>query len=125
MTRIFLDPNAHGRTFNLVPDTFVTARKVIEAGYEYFNSAGVIFCGPSDVRPNDNEFAAKYFANVKTYESYETSDPTFDSTNLKKFVPDIECPEITKQVILKFMDFDLPPLEMQNSHNIIIMSIKC
>ena len=105
MTRIFLDPNAHGRTFNLVPDTFVTARKVIEAGYEYFNSAGVIFCGPSDVRPNDNEFAAKYFANVKTYESYETSDPTFDSTNLKQFVPDIECPEITKEVILKFMDF--------------------
>lgn len=105
MTRIFLDANAHGRSFHLVPDTFVTARKVIEAGYEYFNSAGVIFCGPSDVRPKDNEFASKYFDNVKMYEPYETSDPVFDSTNLKQFVPDIKCPEITKEVILKFMEF--------------------
>ncbi len=105
MTRIFLDREAHGRTYQLVPDTFVTARKVIEAGYQYFNSAGVIFCGPSDVRPKDNEFSAKYFENVKMYESYETSDPDFDSTNLKKVVPDLKCPEITKEVILKFMEF--------------------
>ena len=105
MTRIFLDRQAHGGTYHLVPDTFVTARKVIEAGYEYFNSAGVIFCGPSDDRPKDNEFSAKYFENVKMYESYETSDPDFDSTNLKKFVPDLKCPEITKEVLLKFMEF--------------------
>jgi len=105
MTRIFLNRQAHGRTFQLVPDTFVTARKVIEAGYEYFNSAGVIFCGPSDDRPKDNEFSSKYFENVKMYESYETSDPVFDATNLKTFVPDLPCPEITKEVILKFMEF--------------------
>ncbi len=105
MTRLFLDPESHGLTFHLVPDTFVTARKVIEAGYEYFNSTGVVFCGPSDVRSKDNEFSAKYFENVKTYESYETSDPTFDFSNLKKFVSDLPCPEITQEVILKFMDF--------------------
>lgn len=105
MTRIILNPQAHSRTFHLVPDTFVTARKVIEAGYEYFNSAGVVFCGPSDVRPKDNDFSAKYFENVTTYESYETSDPSFDASHLKEFVPDVACPEITKEVILKFMEF--------------------
>ena len=105
MTRILLDPRAHGQTYHLVPNAFVTPRLVIEACYEYFNSDGVQFCGPTNERPADNEFSARYFENARMYEDYETSDPRFDNTNLLRVAGDLPCPVIDKQTILRYMEF--------------------
>ncbi len=105
ISRIFRNPEAHGKTFHMVPENFTTARQVIEYCYEYFNSHGVEFCGTSNERPPDNEFAAKFFENARVYESYETSDPEFDNTNVVRYAGDIPCPPIDKDVIHRFLDF--------------------
>ncbi len=118
---IFCSPSAHGRTFHLAPDKCTNAREVIGFCYEYFNSCGVQFCGAGADRTADSEFAERFFENVGVYASYETSDPSFDRTNLKKYAGHLACPSIDKEMILRFMRFgeanawgkkreDLPPV---------------
>lgn len=98
-------PAAKNRTYHLVPDRCATARDVIEACYEYFNSAGVVYCGQQQERIADNEFAERFFENAKIYEAYETSDPRFDNRNLKKFAGQLPCPPVDRQMIIRFMEF--------------------
>lgn len=101
-------PEAHGRTYHLTPDKCTNAREVIEYCYDYFNSRGVEFCGTGQDETTsqaDNEFAQKLFENTNIYSSYETSDPTFDKSNLDKFAGHLACPSIDKEMIFKFLDF--------------------
>ena len=105
ISRLFVEPKSHGKTFHLVPDKFTTARDVIDFCYEYFNSDGVEYCEKSDERPSDNDFATRYFENARIYQDYEKTDPLFDCQNLKQFAGDIACPEIDKDVIRKFMEY--------------------
>jgi thioester reductase-like protein len=98
-------PGAEGQTFHLSPDHCLTARHVIEYCYEYFNSCGVEFAGPQADRVPNSDFAARFFENSTIYQSYETSDPQFDTTNLKKFAGQIACPRIDKEMIHRFIEF--------------------
>lgn len=105
ITHLVCTPEAHDRTYHLVPDQCTTAREVIEYCYDYFNSDGVEFCGVQADRHADNEFAEKLFENTSIYASYETSDPHFDKRNLERFAGHLVCPSIDKQMIFQFMDF--------------------
>ena len=105
ISHLFCTPGAHGRTYHLSPDHFVTARDVIEYCYEYFNSTGVEFCGRNAQRNGDNDFAARLFENISVYAAYETSDPNFDKTNVNRFAGHIPCPIIDKAMILRFLEF--------------------
>lgn len=105
MTRILLDSATHGRTYHLVPDQPITPRRLIDACCKYFNSDGVVYCGPNAPRSAENDFAARYFENAQAYEDYEQCDPTFDCRNLKEVAGDIPCPEITEDVVLRYMEF--------------------
>lgn len=105
ISHVVSTPEAHGNTFHLSPDHFVTARNVIEYCYEYFNSTGVEFCGAQAARVADNDFAQRLFENVSIYESYETSDPTFDNRNVKRWAGHLKCPIIDKAMILRFLEF--------------------
>ncbi len=103
--RIFENENAHGKTFHLAPQNRLTARKVIEACYEFFNSHGVEFCGNGHLFESQPDFAVQIMENVAIYSQYETSDPEFDTTNLNLFAKDIPCPEIDSATIQRFLKF--------------------
>lgn len=105
IAKLLACPEAKGKTFHLAPDHCITARNVIEYCYEYFNSCGVEFVGPQAERVANSDFAAKFFENSSIYQSYETSDPQFDTTNLKKYAGDIPCPQIDKQMVHRFIKF--------------------
>ena len=105
ISHIFCSPAAHGRTFHLTPDKCTSARDVIGFCYDYFNSCGVEFCGAGTERMGDNAFSERYFENVSVYESYETSDPSFDKRNVQRFAGHLGCPEIGKEMVLRFMKF--------------------
>jgi thioester reductase-like protein len=105
ISNIFFDPAAHGRTFHLTPDKCTSAREVISYCYEYFNSYGVEFCGSGAVRRGENSFSERYFENVDIYADYETSDPGFDKSNVRRFARHLACPPIDKEMILRFMNF--------------------
>ncbi|MCP4479014.1 MAG: SDR family oxidoreductase [Planctomycetaceae bacterium] len=98
-------PEAHGRTYHLVPDQCTSAREVIEYCYKYFHSDGVKFCGADSERTADSELAEKLFENTSIYESYETSDPHFDKRNVSRFAGHLECPSIDQEMIFKLIDF--------------------
>ena len=98
-------PEAHGRTYHLVPDQCTSAREVIEYCYKYFHSDGVKFCGADSERTADSELAEKLFENTSIYASYETSDPHFDKRNVSQFAGHLECPSINQEMIFKFIDF--------------------
>ena len=40
--------------------------------------------------------------NMTMYEAYETSDPLFDATNLKRFTQDLPCPLIDEAMLHRF-----------------------
>jgi thioester reductase-like protein len=103
LCRLLETPEAHGGTYHLAPRRHVTPREVIEAGYRYFNSYGVEFCGASSQQADflgDMDRDAR--ENTTIYQSYETTDPTFDTTNLLRFTADLPCPEIDQEMLHRY-----------------------
>lgn len=107
--RILCNQKAHDRTYHLVPDTFATFRQVIDYCCEYFNSTGVVFDASrcDQKRESNSAFASRFLENVRIYQAYETSDPLFDSTNVKSVCGDLICPEVNQQMIYRFLDFGI------------------
>lgn len=99
-------PEAWGRTFHLSPDQRMTPRQMIEAGYKYFNSYGVEFCGPRKALDHDlNPLERAAYENKTIYNDYETSDPEFDTTHLRRFAPHLPCPIIDEAMFHRFWQF--------------------
>jgi len=106
ISRIFRAPSLHGRTYHLAPRQPITARQVIEAGYEYFNSYGVEFAGttqPASETIGSLDQAAR--DGMVLYETYETSDPVFDTANVDRYLPDLPCPPIDRASLLQCFRF--------------------
>jgi thioester reductase-like protein len=106
---IFDNPSLHNQTYHLAPERFLTARQVIEACYDHFNSFGVEFCGAGQNSDQNGDFQPDYarqiVEQVSVYSQYETSDPVFDTRNLRAAIGDLRCPEIDHQMILRFLRF--------------------
>ncbi len=98
-------PAAHGRTYHLTPEECSTAREVIDGCCNYFNSAGVTYAGPDAEPDAEDEFSRAIFDNTRIYESYETSDPEFDRTNVEKWAGHLPCPVIDESMIHRFIEF--------------------
>ncbi len=99
-------PEAHGEIFHLSPDKTITCRLMVDACSDYYKTTGVIFTGPLSERPkDDNPFQQMAYEYVQVYQEYETTDPHFDTTHLKKFAGHIECPEIDSEMIIRFLRF--------------------
>jgi thioester reductase-like protein len=105
MTKLFLNSDAHGKTFHIAPTKKLTPKLVIESCYNYFNSTGVQYVGPEDLNNPIGKFERDFLANVGVYTSYDKVDPIFDTTNLKKFAGGISCPEIDEPMIWRFLKF--------------------
>ena len=96
---------AHGHTFHLAPDVSLTPRQIIDAGYSYFNSYGIEFCGARAVIENQSQLDHDWHSNMEIYKSYEHSDPEFDCSNLKRFAAHLPCPEISEDVLHRYWTF--------------------
>ena len=106
ISHLFGSQEAHGRTFHLAPDTPLTPRRIIEAGYSYFNSYGVEFCGNNGAfgKPS-NQMEQDYHSNMTVYKNYEQSDPEFDTSNVKQFAPHLPCPPIDEAMLHRFWKY--------------------
>ena len=98
-------PEAWNRTYHLVPDRCTTAKEIIEHCYEYFNSHGVEFGTDQPRHAAENDFAQTLLEATEIYVEYETSDPTFDKTNLTRFAGHLACPTIDRDMVFRFLDF--------------------
>ena len=97
--------DAKGKTFHLAPDTRLTPRQIIDAGYSYFNSYGIEFCGNKAVLDNPTQLDIDWHSNMSTYKSYEHSDPRFDCGNLKQLAGHLPCPVIDQGVLHRYWEF--------------------
>ena len=106
MTRLYFNQAAHGRTFNLAPDHCLTARQMIDAGYKFFNSTGVEYVGCGPIDPTTyNDLEAASLPGLAMYNNYESTDPTFDCTNLKRFAGDLPCPAIDEAMLHSYIRY--------------------
>ena len=104
--RLFETREAHGGTYHLAPQQPLTPGDIIEAGYRYFNSYGVEFCGIDDDlagTAGTMDEAARDRGAI--YHSYETTDPEFDLTNTQKFAADLPCPRIDEPMLHRFWSY--------------------
>ncbi|MFM2096210.1 MAG: hypothetical protein RIS70_3334 [Planctomycetota bacterium] len=103
---IFGNPAFHGQTYHLSPEERLTPRQIVEAGYRYYNSTGVEFCGAETQIDETVSTAERATYESKTmYEAYEHSDPVFDTTNLQRAVPQLPCPVIDQAMLHRFWKY--------------------
>ena len=106
LCRLFETPEAHGGTYHLAPKVPLTPREIIEAGYKYFNSYGVEFFGPeANVAGSAGGMDKAFDENKAIYESYESTDPNFDTTAADRFTEDLPCPKIDEAMLHRFWKF--------------------
>jgi thioester reductase-like protein len=103
LCRLFETPEAHGGTYHLAPQQPITPREVIQAGYQYFNSYGVEFCGTDrDLAGTAGDMDEAARSHRTIYQPYETTDPFFDIANTQKFAADLPCPRIDEPMLHRF-----------------------
>jgi thioester reductase-like protein len=104
--RLFNTPEAHGSTYHLAPRDPITARDVIDFACDYYNTTNVYYCGDDPI-PEDqmSDFEKQVHAGMSLYESYVATDPRFDTANLKKYAADLPCPEIDREMLLRYLRF--------------------
>ena len=106
LCRLFETPEAHGSTYHLTPTEPITNGQVIEGGYKYFNSYGVEFLGPeANVAGSAGNMDKDFQENTVLYRSYESTDPTFDTTNTDRFTEDLPCPKIDEAMLHRFWKY--------------------
>ncbi len=104
--RIFNNPEAHGRTFHLGPSDPITMRDAINYASKFYGLTGIEFRGfgrNPDVPMNETE--RWLWSNISIYGSYDFMDPRFDTTNLNRFVPDVECPKLDWEMAKRLMEY--------------------
>lgn len=102
MTRLFDNPDAHGGTYHITPDEPFTARELIEAAEVYFHATGTVF-DADEIGVND--FDRLSHEHLDIYHAYLTTDPEFDTRNLKTLVPNLPNPKIGQEMIHRFIQY--------------------
>ncbi len=106
MAKLYANSEAHGHTYHLAPDQCLTPREIIDAGYKYFNSTGVEYVGYEPLDPATyNDFEAELLPGFAMYTNYESTDPKFDCTNLKRFAGELVCPVIDEEMLHNYIRF--------------------
>jgi thioester reductase-like protein len=106
LTELVLDPKCHGRTYHLTSPRPVRVHEVEAAVAAYFNCRGIVFAGPKpDQRVNSTKIEDLLYAATDGVDRYWSSDPTFDMTNTLAALPNLPCPRIDRQCLLRLFDF--------------------
>ena len=106
MCHLVATPSAWGHTYHLTPQERMTPRAMIEAGYKYFNSYGVEFCGAQTASIGDlNPLERAAYEHKSIYNEYEISDPEFDTADLRRQAPHLPCPMIDNAMLHRFWRF--------------------
>ncbi|MEM8733130.1 MAG: SDR family oxidoreductase [Planctomycetota bacterium] len=105
IAELFDKEETQGMTFHLTPDRATTAKELMDASQTYFNTYGVEFAGIGYEYGRDiTLFERAFQLDTETYRQYESSDPVFDTTNLRKH-SSLPCPPITEELLHRFWDF--------------------
>jgi thioester reductase-like protein len=106
IAHLFDDPTARDMTFHLAPEQPLTPRQILAAATKRFGVGGVVFSGrPEGVAAAADALAVDWRENVVPYKEYELTDPTFDTTNLRRHAPELPCPVVDEAMLDRFWAF--------------------
>ncbi len=106
MVALYRNREAHGHTFHLAPDQCLTPREIIDAGYSYFKSTGVEYIVYQAIDPATyTTFEAELLPGLAMYHEYESTDPHFDCSNVKRFAGHLPCPVIDEAMLHTYIQF--------------------
>ena len=103
--RLIENPDSRDRTFHLVSESPTTFREVIDWCCEFFNSTGVRFVERSLGRRATSQFAEMFFSSSRVYQEYDACLVEFDNRNFKQLVPDFPCPVISREQVIRYLEF--------------------
>jgi len=108
MTRVFTTPAAHGGTYHIAPSNPLTPRRIIAYIDKFYNSAGLEFTGNQTLSEDEmNALEREGYAVMSIYQSYATTDPRFDMTELNRFTSDLPCPEMDEAMMHRFIRYGI------------------
>jgi nucleoside-diphosphate-sugar epimerase len=106
MTELYLNSEAHGQTFHLAPEECLTPKQIIDAGYSYFHSTGIEYVGYQYIDPATyNAFEMEMLPGLSMYSNYESTDPIFDCSNVKRFASHVPCPRIDEAMLHTYIRY--------------------
>ena len=106
MTRLFLTPDHHGKTYHLTPTQPVTVAELDSAMSGFFRYYGTELVGQINLPESEmNDLEQQFYTSMATYQPYWNIEPQFDCTNTLKALPDLPCPVMNEQVLHRLMAF--------------------
>jgi hypothetical protein len=101
MARIITNPEFHGQTYHLTPRVPITVRLIRDVMEEVVGMYGLSFSGADGSMGIDQESEQIFLKHMEVYHSYWKDDPEFDSTNTQRAVPELLCPIVDRQMLIR------------------------
>jgi thioester reductase-like protein len=105
MGQLFIDPKHHGLTYHLTPDQPVTISDMYaamnEAVYTMTLDLGKNTAIPAAEQTAIESFLESFHDQMSVYQAYWRDDPQFDASNRQKHSPEIPCPMLSHETMLK------------------------
>jgi len=101
MSHVITHGKWHGRTYHLTPKHPVTVRLIRDVLEQSTGFYGATFCGPGSQPEGASESEKLFYEHIRVYNSYWKMDPEFDTTNTELACPQLPCPEVNRELLLK------------------------
>jgi thioester reductase-like protein len=123
IVRLFGTPAHHGQTYHLASPKPVSVKLIQEVIQEAINS----YCDRQPGKPlSDIELAGVeelFYDHMLIYKSHWRNDPTFDVTNTQRALPDLPCPEIDRDLLLRVSRYPIERKFAVNRYEPVAMRI--
>lgn len=103
---IFANPALHGSTYHLASDKPVAVsaiQEVIQNAIELYHPRALLGEGDEDLSAYDELFR-EY---MRVYQSHWRDDPQFDLTNVRKALPQLPCPKIDDEALMRIARYPI------------------
>lgn len=101
MTHVITHAKWHGKTYHLTPKHPVTVRLIRDVLHLATGFYGATFCGTGEKPENPTESEDLFYEHIRVYNSYWKMDPEFDTTNTEAAAPNLPCPHVNREMLMK------------------------
>lgn len=102
MTRVLANPELQGRVYHLTPSNAITLQEMTQVMFDVVHVHGQknrsIESGRAISRTS---FERSFLDQLAVYKSYWRDDPIFDQKNTLEAVPDLPCPQVDREMLLR------------------------
>jgi thioester reductase-like protein len=101
ITHVICDRKLHGQTYHLTPRRPVTTRIVRDVLEQANGFCSTEFFGAGAKLDAPTEVEQLFYEHIRIYNSYWRDDPTFDASNTLAAAPQLPCPEVDAEMLLR------------------------